>query len=139
MNLFYNNIDLVSATFASPFSKERNMDIVVKIHLASRNSVDRDILECIVTKLIKAVYTGLKGIEDVDEIGFIEGSLNKDGVNALQIRTLMDPMTKNELEDALTRIFEQKFEISLGDTTKTYFNRKNEIEAAARHFTPRGK
>lgn len=115
------------------------MDIVVQIHLAYQGSVNHDNLKAVTTRLLKAVYRDQEGIEDLEEVGFIEKSLNKEGVNVLWIRTGMDPMTKLQLEEALTRIFEQKFEVSLGDTFSgsLNLNRKDKIEAVANTFAPR--
>ena len=115
------------------------MDIVVQIHLAYQGSVNRDDLEAVTTLLLKAVYRGQEGIEDLEEVGFIEKSLNEEGVNVLWIRTGMDPMTKLQLEEALTFVFQQKFEVSLGDTFSgnQNLNRKAKIEAVADAFVPR--
>ena len=115
------------------------MDIVIQIHLAYQGSVNRDNLEAVTTSLLKAVYKGQKGIEDLEEVGFIEKSLNEEGINVLWIRTGMDPMTKLQFEEALTRVFKQKFEVSLGDTFSgnLNLNRMDEIETVANEFALR--
>lgn len=103
------------------------MDIVVISHIPVDSKVDLDLLKKGLCVLVKAVHPNVK------VVGFSDEDPLEDGSHAIQIRTPLDPDTKNQLEDGLKKLFQESFDISYGDTSHA-LNRKREIDRAVRQF-----
>jgi hypothetical protein len=86
--------------------KEHTVDIVVQTHIPSSSGIDFSKFKEVLETLLKAIYP------QVEIVAFLVGTENPQGVNALQVKTIINKGTKDQLEDSLREVFGQKFEIS---------------------------
>jgi len=99
-------------------------DVVIVTHIPTGSGISSHNLKIALETLVRAIHP------NIEIVAFAKGTDNPEGINAIQIKTVLNKATKDQLEFILKKLFSQSFEISY-NSDNSMLNRSQQLQAAA--------